>query len=234
MRTPVRSTVPALLWIGLAFGPMLARAVTFDFEHFPDSAGCSEPTPVSEGPFANCDPDWANDWEAGLITDHVHTIDGLTLTLTAEYVDWGFQGPVISCGNTPDCTPYLADFSSALLDVQIDLLGAQNASGAGDEFPDPLTFYLRAYSGASASGDLLGEVVAAAPLGPATLAFTAPAGSPIQSIVFGATTVDNGECGGNCQNLGIADNLIATPIPEPATAALLALGLSGIARIRRR
>lgn len=216
----------------LALPPSGATAVTFDFEYFPDSAGCSEPTAVSDGPYENCDPDWVADWEAGVHTEHVHTVGGLTLTLTAEFVDWGWIGPVINCGNTPDCTPYVADFSAVLLAVQVDLLGAQNTCGCGEEFPDPLTFYLRAYSGPSATGALLGEVVVDASLGPATLALDAPPGSPIASIAFGAATADNGECGGDCVNLGIADNLIATPVPEPATAALVALGLSALVRSR--
>lgn len=226
----------ALLAVALAADA--ARAVSFDFSIFPDSAGCSGPTPVSEGPHANCDPDWADEWEAGIIYEHVHTVDGLTLTLTTfdngGGVDWGWMGEVISCGNTPDCTPYLADFSLPLLDVSIELLAVANNCGCGSDDLTAVDYYLEAWSGPQATGNLLGGMVLPASGGPATLSFTAAPGTTIASILFGASTLDHGECDGLCENLGVADNLIATPVPEPATALLVVLGLLGLAANARR
>jgi len=204
--------------------PRAEAATIFDFSRFPDSAGCSDP-----GSIATCDPDWVENWEGGVNTTHVQTIDGLTLTLSTvngeDGVDWGWIGDVINCGNQEDWSPYLADFSKPLSAAQVDLLGAINTCGCGDEFPDPILYYLDAYSGPQATGTLLGSVAIDASLGPATLALNAPGDQRIRSITFGATTVDNGESGGPCTNLGIADNLVVQQVPEPAGAVTFATGL---------
>jgi hypothetical protein len=232
--------VASLAFAAVLLGAHAGEAATFDFDVFPDSAGCASPTPVGAGPFGNCDPDWAIDWSGGTVDLHQHTVEGLTLTLRTthpsqtESVDWGFLGGVVSCGNQEDCAPFLADFSTALAAVSIDLIDVANTCGCGDPDPPPISFYLQAYSGANATGALLGEVILDASLGPATLAITAPVGTEIRSITFGASTEDTGECGGDCTNLGVADNLVATPVPEPASALLLGLGLSAVAATRRR
>jgi hypothetical protein len=115
-----------LLLLLLGAGP--AQAVTFGFDLFPDSAGCFGPTPVGAGPFANCDPDRADDWHGGVVTSRQHTRDGLSLTLRTtnpfheEGVDWGFLVGVINCGNEEDCPPFLADSSIGLEAVSVDLV----------------------------------------------------------------------------------------------------------------
>jgi hypothetical protein len=232
-----------------------AAAVTFDFDYLPDSAGCSQPVPSPASgsdwaaAYANCDPGWVGDLQGGVLTAHEQTIDGLTLTLTAQgsSLDWDAvattasdglpfpgAGGTISCGNDPECHAYLADFSKPLRAVEVDLLGALNRSGAGDDHPDALLLYLEAYGSPGALGAPLGRVEVGGALAPQTLAFAVQGGPSIRSITFGVATLDTGECDGPCENLGVADNLVAKPIPEPWAALVFVAGLAVLASWHRR
>lgn len=232
-----------------------AQAVTFDFDFLPDSAGCSQPvlSPASgsdwAAAYANCDPGWVDDSSGGVLTRHQQTIDALTLTLTAQGspIDWDGEattagdglpfpeaGGTISCGNDPECHAYLADFSKPLRAVEVDLLGALNRSGAGNDRPDALLLYLEAYGSPGALGAPLGRVEVGGALAPQTLAFVVQGGPPIRSIRFGVNSVDTGECDGPCENLGVADNLVAKPIPEPWAALVFVAGLAVLALRNRR
>jgi hypothetical protein len=219
-----------------------APAVTFDFDFLPDSAGCAQPVPAG-GDHSACDPDWVSDWEAGILEEHSHTLEGLTLTLSttgvtrstphdqAGYVDWGYAGGQIQCGNSFDCFPYLADFSTGLSDAQVEFLGVES-EGASVE---PLLYYLEAYAGAGGTGALLASVSQAGPGPTALLGLTAPPGTQIRSLVFG---VESGCIGTDCDSLlqdntGIIGQLIVT-IPEPISALLVASGLLALAGRRRR
>jgi hypothetical protein len=166
------------------------------------------------------------------VYEHQKTVDGLTLTLKtrpfSSPVDWGYAGGEIACGNVTDCSPYLADFSAPLIAAQVDLLRAEDRSGSGDDL-EPALFYLEAYSEAGGTGALLTELEADGTGGPATLALTAPAGSLIRSLVFGSTARCVGDCRfGDRENLGVADDLIVTPVPEPSEALLFATSLIGL------
>jgi hypothetical protein len=255
-RRRLRLALAALLRAAVAAATASpAGAVTFDFDYLPNSAGCSQAvlSPASDADWAaaysHCDADWVGDLEGGVLTAHEQMIDGLTLTLTAQGtpLDWDGvattasdglpfpdAGGTISCGDTPDCRAYLADFSKPLRAIQVDLLGALNRGGPGDPRPVPSLLYLEAYGSPGAAGALLGRVEVEGTLAPETLAFAVEGGSPIRSVAFGASTLDNGECFGPCENLGVADNLVATPIPEPSAALLLLAGLVVLAAHRQR
>jgi len=243
----IGSALAALICAAIAAasaGP--AGAVRFDFDYLPDSAGCSQSvrSPGSGSDWSaahsHCDPGWVGDLEGGVLTSYEQTIDTLTLTLTAQgrSLDWDAvattasdglpfpeAGGTISCGNNPECLAYLADFSRPLRSVEVDLLGALNRSGEGDQHPSASLLYLEAYGGPGAAGDLLGRVEVQGALAPETLAFAIQGGAPIRSVAFGVSTQDTGECFGPCENLGVADNLVATPIPEPSACLLFAGGL---------
>jgi len=235
---PVLGLCAALVFAAPAF------AVTFDFDFLPDSAGCALPVPAG-GDDGSCDPDWVADWNAGTLESHTHTVDGLTLTLTTTeaprsapphdqsgYVDWGYVGGQMQCGNVADCFPYLADFSAGLSGAQVDFLGVD----AEGDAVEPLLFYLEAYAGAGGSGALLASVSQAGPGPSAVLALTAPPGTEIRSLVFGveSSCIDT-DCDSLLQdNTGIVGQLIVM-VPEPASALLVALGVLALsARPRGR
>jgi len=238
----VMRTWAIALGIGvLLVGRLGAASVLFDFDGYPDAVirgsddydagiftplGCSEPPPGTAG----CDPVVLQTIEYGTARGYRQTLDGLTLTLTAggESIDW--VDGVVQSGNTDDLYPYVADFSMPLLSTHVEILGAAE-NGGGAEVPySIIELYLEAWSGLGATGLLLGRVDLG-PDVPAVLAFTAPEGSTIGSLRFAAPTTDHGAChGAICDNLAIIDNLLVTPVPEPGTAALLALGLAVLAR----
>lgn len=237
-----------------------ASSVLFDFDLLPDAVfadedellagvptplGCSEPVLVSN--FAHAYEvcaagDALQNMEFGIAKGYRQAVDGLTLTLSSqttsqsppriESVDW--LGGDINCGNTSDCYPYLADFSEPLLSAQVEVLGVAE-NGGGAQFPfEILQIYLEAWSEPGATGSLLGRIELPGALAPVVIAFTAPDGTTIGSLLFGATTTDHGAChGATCDNLAVIDNLLVTPVPEPSTSALLALGLVALAWRRR-
>lgn len=238
--------MPPRHWLALALPLLLgarASAATFDFDLFPDAVydpdgaltlplGCS--AAVTAGDYATAHALCAEDdaianMEAGLSDGFVDTEGGLTLTLSAGSQSVIWDG-AIRCGNTSDCGAYLADFSVPLSSVSLEMFAAFQDGHPVDAV---LSLYLEAWSEAGATGELLGSVLLPGVV-PATLAFSALPGQSIGSIRFGASALVLGDSGCDpCVNLGAFDDLVATPVPEPASAALVMLGLTVCTAMRR-
>jgi hypothetical protein len=144
----------------------------------------------------------------------------------------------IECGNQTDCDPFVATFSVLLDAVGVDFIGVGDFSGASIEIFSA-GFFLQAFSGPNGTGTLLGTIadpggIPVTPragggfLLPASLSIVAPG---IQSIVFGATALTDEDP--DEHNLSIVERVRFTPVPEPGTAAMLALGLCAVASGRR-
>jgi hypothetical protein len=146
----------------------------------------------------------------------------------------------IECGNQDNCNPFVATFSIALDAVGVDFIGVGNFAGGGAIIFSS-GFFLDAWSGPDATGTLLASVAdpggaAVTPLPgggyllPASLSLVA---SGIRSIVFGATAITDEYV--DPVNLSIVDRIRMIPVPEPATAGMVALGLIALsARGRAR
>ena len=185
-----------------------------------------------------------------------YVVDGIEVELSALGSGFGYvdttglpdenvaAGVVVNdqmeCGNQPGCEPFLMNFSAVLDAVAVDFLGVGDFSGSdGDLFES--TFFLFAYSGPDGTGTIVasGEHPGGPPGAPrsgggfelpATLAAVAPA---IRSIVFGSRTLSDGDGSLGIHNLAIVERVRMT-VPEPATLALVALGLLALVRERRR
>ena len=142
----------------------------------------------------------------------------------------------VTCGNQDDCEPFVASFSIALHAVGVDFIGVGDFSGGEAEIFHA-GFFLQAWSGPDGTGTLLGQIgdpggtplvprAGGGFLMPSGLSLTAPG---IRSIVFGAEAVTDVEDPGTTHNLSIVERIRMAAVPEPATAALLALGLLGLA-----
>jgi hypothetical protein len=148
----------------------------------------------------------------------------------------------VACGNQDDCEPYIASFSVALDAVGVDFIGVGDFSGGEAEI-FTASYFLEAWSGPDGTGTLLAQIgdpggtpliprAGGGFLMPSCLSLVAPG---IRSIVFGAEAVTDIEDPGNTHNLSIVERLHLTTVPEPSTAALLALGVIGLAaRARTR
>jgi hypothetical protein len=146
----------------------------------------------------------------------------------------------MECGNQPGCEPFVMNFSVELDAVAVDFLGVGDFSGSNGNIFES-TFFLLAFSGPDGTGTLIrssehpGGPPGAPRSGggfelPATLAAVAPT---IRSIVFGSRTLSDGDGSLGTVNLAILDRVRMT-VPEPSTLMLVALGLLGVARARRR
>ena len=144
----------------------------------------------------------------------------------------------MGCGNESSCNPFVATFSIALDAVGVDFLGVGDFSGGNPEILSS-GFFLDAWSGPDGSGTLLGSVFdpggapgAPLPFGgfalPSSLSVLAPG---IRSIVFGGSTLIRDATEDN--NLSVVERIRMTLAPEPSPAALLSLGLAGVAWRRR-
>jgi hypothetical protein len=144
---------------------------------------------------------------------------------------------VTDCGNDDQCTPYVATFSVPIAGARVGFYGVANFSGSSAEITSA-TYFLEAWSGPNGTGTMLDRVtdpggsgfpVPNGPNGihlPANLVIST---SGIRSIVFGADALTTYH-GTQHVNLAWGVGLTLTIIPEPATGALMALGLLMLAR----
>ncbi len=205
------------LWIPILLAGLAssASAITFDFESLAASYDGAGSRP-------------------GGYTSANQTANGLTLTVTREqgaaFDVYGYGSPDPYAGrrfldgfNVPQERAFVLDFSAPLSEFSI-FLGQFNASL-------PRNAALRAYSGAGGTGALLMESTGTIPsasngFGNFTGIVLSVNGSAIRSV----TATMNGAF-----NNGFLDNGSATvaPVPEPASLAVLGLGVFSAFRRRR-
>jgi hypothetical protein len=164
----------------------------------------------------------------GALPQLVLTESGLTITITlagrfdivanvepgqTKPASWGLRSLDPFVDNTPPAGPFVVDFSLPVFGFTVD---------AGDYGQDADTITVQAFSGTGGTGTLVGSSSAGLPGGPAVFDFrtlTVAGIDPIRSVVL-----IGGETPGF--NSMFFDNfrVALTPVPEPASATLLALG----------
>ena len=180
------------------------------------------------------------DFEGAAATTGLTTLsqsnNGLTLTVTRPGSSFdvfatssGFPpsfgtrslSPFGDTGNTP----FILNFSSLISALSVQL---------GDFFADSDTASLALYSGLNGTGTLLGTTSASYPgtqgFPNDVLTLSASAGAQSARLIGGSASFPNSV---------YYDNIVATfgttvPVPEPASFAVLGMGLLGLMAVRRR
>jgi hypothetical protein len=219
------------------------------------TAGMASATEITLGLGHGDKPDYARggedylhsvSWYTGLVDVEMHAQEGTFgfLELPPDYDDdlpadanvAAYVQRIGECGNDDTCDPFVVTFSAPLDAAGVDFLGADNLSGADNKIFST-EFFLEAWSGPNGTGTLLARVTDPGPLLPApvldfvyplSLTATVPG---IRSIVFSAEALTEDYT--SPVNLAILGSLRLTIVPEPASAALLALGLLLLGARRR-
>ena len=221
-----------------------ASAVTFDFDDFP------EESPSGSNGYT-CLP--VCGVGGGTYLDQLTvTREGLTLTIEKDFFEiWGAGPPeynIIDGGDPSSFDLFHLAFSTPVATLTLDALGPHQDDIYDDQGGGPIeedaTLWLRAYL-YDGDGVLLEDFLLTEPSGSGSyldsFTFTHPEG--IAELYIGNVRATDPDCIQGCTeatvyNGGFAfDDVIATPIPEPATALLVAVGLGALAtqsRTRRQ